>query len=86
MCVLCVSTGSVGSKAQARQPSPGVYNNSIAPVVSQGSGSYSHSSAATTNAPYSTDASTDYSQYNQAYTQVRQDARVKVVVLLLLGE
>ncbi|XP_024909794.1 ribonucleoprotein PTB-binding 2 isoform X2 [Cynoglossus semilaevis] len=64
-----VLQGSVGSKAQARQPSPGVYNNTIAPVVSQGSGSYSYSSAATTNAPYSTDASTDYSQYNQAYTQ-----------------
>lgn len=64
------SIGSVGSKAQGGQPSAAVYNSSVAPVVSQGSGSYSHSAAATTAAPYSTDSSTDYSQYNQAYTQV----------------
>lgn len=64
------SIGSVGSKAQGGQPSAAVYNSSVAPVVSQGSGSYSHSAAATTAAPYTTDSSTDYSQYNQAYTQV----------------
>ncbi|XP_031616086.2 ribonucleoprotein PTB-binding 2 [Oreochromis aureus] len=64
-----VLQGSVGSKAQGGQPSSAVYNSSVAPVVSQGSGSYSHSAAATTAAPYSTDSSTDYSQYNQAYTQ-----------------
>ncbi|XP_013768852.1 LOW QUALITY PROTEIN: ribonucleoprotein PTB-binding 2 [Pundamilia nyererei] len=64
-----VLQGSVGSKAQGGQPSAAVYNSSVAPVVSQGSGSYSHSAAATTAAPYTTDSSTDYSQYNQAYTQ-----------------
>ncbi|XP_069560920.1 ribonucleoprotein PTB-binding 2 isoform X1 [Brachyistius frenatus] len=64
-----VLQGSVGNKAQAGHPGPGVYGGSVAPVVSQGSGSFSHSAAATTTAPYSTDTSTDYSQYNQAYTQ-----------------
>ncbi|XP_067452536.1 ribonucleoprotein PTB-binding 2 isoform X2 [Thunnus thynnus] len=64
-----VLQGSVGAKAQGGQPGSGVYGSSVAPVVSQGSGSFSHSAAATTAAPYSTDASTDYSQYNQAYTQ-----------------
>ncbi|XP_035509483.1 ribonucleoprotein PTB-binding 2 [Morone saxatilis] len=64
-----VLQGSVGSKAQGGQPGPGVYGTSVAPVVSQGAGSFSHSAAATTTAPYSTDTSTDYSQYNQAYTQ-----------------
>ncbi|KAG7470261.1 hypothetical protein JOB18_033403 [Solea senegalensis] len=64
-----VLQGTVGSKAQGRQATSGVYSSSVAPVVSQGSGSFSHSVAATTNAPYSTDASADYSQYNQAYTQ-----------------
>lgn len=68
----CPSSGSVGNKAQGGQPGSGVYGSSVAPVASQGSGSYSHSAAATTTAPYSTDASTDYSQYNQAYTQVLQ--------------
>ncbi|XP_023146854.2 ribonucleoprotein PTB-binding 2 isoform X1 [Amphiprion ocellaris] len=64
-----VLQGSVGSKPQGGQPASGVYGNSVAPVVSQGSGSFSHSATATTTAPYSTDTSTDYSQYNQAYTQ-----------------
>lgn len=71
-CSLLCCTGSVGSKAQGGQPGSGVYGTSVAPVVSQGSGSFSHGSAATTTAPYSTDTSTDYSQYNQAYTQVLQ--------------
>ncbi|XP_033937943.1 ribonucleoprotein PTB-binding 2 isoform X1 [Pseudochaenichthys georgianus] len=56
----------VGSKAQGCPPGSGVYGS---PVVSQGSGSYSHSTAATTTAQYTTDTSNDYSQYNQAYTQ-----------------
>uniref|UniRef100_A0A671VXP7 Ribonucleoprotein PTB-binding 1 n=1 Tax=Sparus aurata TaxID=8175 RepID=A0A671VXP7_SPAAU len=64
-----VLQGSVGSKAQGGQPGSGVYGSTVAPVVSQGSGSFTHSAAATTTAPYSTDTSTDYSQYNQAYTQ-----------------
>ncbi|XP_051803560.1 ribonucleoprotein PTB-binding 2 isoform X2 [Acanthochromis polyacanthus] len=64
-----VLQGSVGSKPQGGQPASGVYGNSVAPVVSQASGSFSHSATATTTAPYSTDTSTDYSQYNQAYTQ-----------------
>ncbi|XP_034035453.1 ribonucleoprotein PTB-binding 2 [Thalassophryne amazonica] len=61
--------GSVGSKAQGGQPASGVYGSSVAPVVSQGFGSFSHSSAPTPTAPYSSEASVDYSQYNQAYTQ-----------------
>ncbi|XP_034737004.1 ribonucleoprotein PTB-binding 2 [Etheostoma cragini] len=64
-----VMQGSVGSKAQGGQPGSGVYGNSVAPVVSQGPGSFSHNATATTTAQYSTDTSTDYSQYNQAYTQ-----------------
>ncbi|KAE8293948.1 Ribonucleoprotein PTB-binding 2 Protein raver-2 [Larimichthys crocea] len=64
-----VLQGSVGSKAQGGQPGSGMYGTSVAPVASQGSSSFSHGSAATTTAPYSTDTSTDYSQYNQAYTQ-----------------
>ncbi|XP_074492811.1 ribonucleoprotein PTB-binding 2 [Sebastes fasciatus] len=64
-----VLQGSVGNKAQGGQPGSGVYGGSVAPVVSQGSGSYSHNVSATTTAQYSTDTSTDYSQYNQAYTQ-----------------
>ncbi|XP_032382829.1 ribonucleoprotein PTB-binding 2 [Etheostoma spectabile] len=64
-----VMQGSVGSKAHGGQPGSGVYGNSVAPVVSQGSGSFSHNATATTTAQYSTDTSTDYSQYNQAYTQ-----------------
>ncbi|XP_041646683.1 ribonucleoprotein PTB-binding 2 isoform X1 [Cheilinus undulatus] len=64
-----VLQGSVGSKAQGAQPGTGVYGSSVAPVVSQGSASFSHSGTATTTAPYTTDTSTDYSQYNQAYTQ-----------------
>ncbi|KAK5869624.1 hypothetical protein PBY51_024327 [Eleginops maclovinus] len=64
-----VLQGSVGSKTQGVPPGSGVYGNSVGPVVSQCSGSYSHSAAATTTAQYSTDTSTDYSQYNQAYTQ-----------------
>ncbi|KAI3368567.1 hypothetical protein L3Q82_025573, partial [Scortum barcoo] len=67
-----VLQGSVGAKAQGGQPGSGVYGTSVAPVVSQGSGSFPHSAAATTTAPYSNDTSTDYSQYNQAYTQVRR--------------
>lgn len=61
-----------GSKAQGAQPGSAVYGGSLAPIVSQGSSSFSHSSAATTTAPYSTDTSADYSQYSQAYTQVQQ--------------
>uniref|UniRef100_A0A668A6A7 Ribonucleoprotein PTB-binding 1 n=1 Tax=Myripristis murdjan TaxID=586833 RepID=A0A668A6A7_9TELE len=64
-----VLQGPVGSKAQGGQPGSGVYANSVAPVASQGSGSLSHSAAATATAPYSTDTSGDYSQYSQAYTQ-----------------
>ncbi|XP_068176037.1 ribonucleoprotein PTB-binding 2 [Antennarius striatus] len=64
-----VLQGSVGSKTQGGQPASGLYPTSVAPVVSQSSGSFSHSGAATTTAPYSTDTSSDYSQYNQAYTQ-----------------
>ncbi|KAJ4942740.1 hypothetical protein JOQ06_005254 [Pogonophryne albipinna] len=64
-----VLQGSVGSKAQGGPPGSGVYGSPVGPVVSQGSGSYSHSAAATTTAQYTTDTSTDYSQYNQAYTQ-----------------
>lgn len=72
LCLLCGSSGSVGSKAQGGQPGAGVYSSTVAPVASQGSSSFSHSAAATTTAPYSTDTSTDYSQYSQAYTQVLQ--------------
>ncbi|XP_029285450.1 ribonucleoprotein PTB-binding 2 [Cottoperca gobio] len=64
-----VLQGSVGSKGQGGQPGSGVYGSSVAPIVSQGSGSYSHSAGAPTTAQYSTDTSTDYSQYNPAYTQ-----------------
>ncbi|XP_072245205.1 ribonucleoprotein PTB-binding 2 isoform X2 [Leuresthes tenuis] len=64
-----VLQGSVGSKAQGGPPASGVYGSPVNPVVSQGSSSYSHSSTATTPAPYSSDTSTDYSQYNQAYSQ-----------------
>ncbi|XP_035504376.2 ribonucleoprotein PTB-binding 2 isoform X2 [Scophthalmus maximus] len=71
-----VLQGSVGSKAQGGQPGPGMYSGSVAPVVSQGSASFSHSAAAAaaaaaaaTTAPYTADTSADYSQYNQAYTQ-----------------
>ncbi|KAM9383989.1 ribonucleoprotein PTB-binding 2 [Pholidichthys leucotaenia] len=64
-----VLQGSVGSKATIGQAATGVYSSSVAPVASQGSGSFSHSTAATTTAPYSTNTSTDYTQYNQAYTQ-----------------
>lgn len=71
-CSLLCCSGSVGSKAQGGQPGSGMYGTSVAPVASQGSSSFSHGSAATTTAPYSTDTSTDYSQYNQAYTQVLQ--------------
>ncbi|KAM8875498.1 ribonucleoprotein PTB-binding 2 isoform 2-T3 [Spinachia spinachia] len=64
-----VLQGSVGGKVQGGHPGAGMYGSSVAPVVSQGSGSFSHSAAATTTAQYSTDSSTDYSQYNQAYSQ-----------------
>ncbi|XP_068445812.1 ribonucleoprotein PTB-binding 2 [Clinocottus analis] len=64
-----VLQGSVGSKVQGGPPGSGMYGSSVAPVVSQGSGSFSHNAAATTTAQYSTDTSTEYSQYNQAYTQ-----------------
>lgn len=66
------STGAVGNKAQGGPPSSGVYSSSVAPVVSQVSSPFPHSAAA--NAPpYTPDASADYSQYNQAYTQVNTD-------------
>ncbi|XP_061739683.1 ribonucleoprotein PTB-binding 2 [Nerophis ophidion] len=64
-----VLQGSLGSKAQGGQPGLAMYGNTSAPVVSQGSGSFSHNAAAPTATPYSADASADYSQYNQAYTQ-----------------
>uniref|UniRef100_G3NVS9 Ribonucleoprotein PTB-binding 1 n=1 Tax=Gasterosteus aculeatus aculeatus TaxID=481459 RepID=G3NVS9_GASAC len=64
-----VLQGSVGSKVQGGHPPSGMYGSSVAPVVSQGSGSFSHSTAATTTAQYSADTCTDYSQYNQAYSQ-----------------
>ncbi|KAM3875701.1 ribonucleoprotein PTB-binding 2 [Diretmus argenteus] len=64
-----VLQGPVGSKGQGGQPGSGVYGSSVAPVVSQGSCSLSHSAAATATVPYSTDTSVDYSQYSQAYTQ-----------------
>lgn len=62
--------GSLGNKAQVGQAGSGVYGASAAPVASQSSGSFSHSAAATSTAPYSTDTAADYSQYSQAYTQV----------------
>ncbi|XP_029001964.1 ribonucleoprotein PTB-binding 2 isoform X2 [Betta splendens] len=61
--------GSVGTKAHGGQSGSGVYGASVAPVVSQASSSFSHSAATSTSAAYATDTSTDYSQYNQAYTQ-----------------
>ncbi|KAF7657154.1 hypothetical protein LDENG_00031200 [Lucifuga dentata] len=64
-----VMPGSVGTKVQGGQPGSGAYSSSAAPVASQAPGSFSHSAAATNTAAYSTDTSTDYSQYNQAYTQ-----------------
>ncbi|XP_075944780.1 ribonucleoprotein PTB-binding 2 [Anarhichas minor] len=63
-----VLQGSVGPGKVQGGP-PGMYGSSVAPVVSQGSGSFSHSAAATTTAQYGADTATDYSQYNQAYTQ-----------------
>ncbi|KAM4628644.1 ribonucleoprotein PTB-binding 2 [Polymixia lowei] len=62
-----VLQGPGGSKVQGA--GSGVYGSSMAPVVSQGSVSFSHSTAASTTAQYSTDTSADYSQYSQAYTQ-----------------
>ncbi|XP_034565369.1 ribonucleoprotein PTB-binding 2 [Notolabrus celidotus] len=64
-----VLQGSVAGKAQGGQPGSGVYGTSVTPVASQSSGTYPHSGTATTTAQYTTDTSTDYSQYNQAYTQ-----------------
>ncbi|KAF7202687.1 PTB-binding 2 [Nothobranchius furzeri] len=61
--------GSVGNKPQGGQPGTGVYGTAVAPVVSQGSVSFPHSTTATTPAPYSSDTSTNFTQYNQAYTQ-----------------
>lgn len=63
-----VLQGSIGAKTVAGQASSAVYTGPVAPVASQTPSSFSHS-AATTTAPYSTDTSTDYSQYSQAYTQ-----------------
>lgn len=57
-------------KAQGGQPGTGVYGTTVPSVVSQSSASFSHNTVATTAAPYSADAAADYSQYNQAYTQV----------------
>ncbi|XP_056271284.1 ribonucleoprotein PTB-binding 2 isoform X2 [Pseudoliparis swirei] len=66
-----VLQGSAGGKVHGGQPGgPGMYGSLVAPVVSQGSASFSHSAAAaTTTAQYGADTSADYSQYNQAYTQ-----------------
>ncbi|XP_041861178.1 ribonucleoprotein PTB-binding 2 isoform X3 [Melanotaenia boesemani] len=64
-----VLQGSVGSKAQGGQPGSGPFGNPVTPVVSQGSSSFSHNATATAPAPYTSDTSTDYSQYNQAYSQ-----------------
>uniref|UniRef100_A0A1A7WYN1 Ribonucleoprotein PTB-binding 1 n=1 Tax=Iconisemion striatum TaxID=60296 RepID=A0A1A7WYN1_9TELE len=61
--------GSVGNKPQGGQPCTGVYGTAVAPVASQGSGSFPHSTTASTPAPYSSDTSTNFTQYNQAYTQ-----------------
>lgn len=65
-------SGSVGNKPQGGQPGTGVYGSPVAPVVSQGSGPFPHSTVATTPAPYPSDTSADFTQYNQAYTQVLQ--------------
>ncbi|MEQ2240559.1 hypothetical protein ILYODFUR_016247, partial [Ilyodon furcidens] len=64
-----VLQNSVANKPQGGQPGTGVYGNPVAPMVSQGSASFSHSTAATTPAAYSSDTSSDFTQYNQAYTQ-----------------
>ncbi|KAF6734319.1 Ribonucleoprotein PTB-binding 2 [Oryzias melastigma] len=63
-----VLQGAVGNKAQGGQPSSGVYTSAVAPGVSQGPSPFQHAAAATAP-PYTPDAATDYSQYNQAYTQ-----------------
>ncbi|CAG5863404.1 unnamed protein product [Menidia menidia] len=55
---------SVGSKPQGGQPPSGAYGSAVNPMASQAS-----TSTVTTPVPYSSDASADYSQYNQAYTQ-----------------
>ncbi|TNN37241.1 Ribonucleoprotein PTB-binding 2 [Liparis tanakae] len=65
-----VLQGSAGGKVHGGQPGgPGMYGSPVAPVVSQGSASFSHGAAATTTAQYGADTSADYSQYNPAYTQ-----------------
>ncbi|XP_014848175.1 PREDICTED: ribonucleoprotein PTB-binding 2 [Poecilia mexicana] len=64
-----VLQNSVANKPQGGQPGTGVYGAPVAPVASQGPVSFSHSAAVTTPAPYSSDTSSDFTQYNQAYTQ-----------------
>ncbi|XP_051929346.1 ribonucleoprotein PTB-binding 2 [Hippocampus zosterae] len=64
-----VLQGSLGAKAQAGQPASAIYGSSATPVVSQGGASYSQNPAAPTTSSYNTDTSSDYSHYNQAYTQ-----------------
>ncbi|XP_056133628.1 ribonucleoprotein PTB-binding 2 [Lampris incognitus] len=64
-----VLQGSEGNKTQGGQPVSGVYGSSVAAVASQGSGCLFHGAATTATAQYSTDTSTDYSQYSQAYSQ-----------------
>ncbi|XP_061634785.1 ribonucleoprotein PTB-binding 2 isoform X3 [Phyllopteryx taeniolatus] len=64
-----VLQGSLGSKSPAMPPTSGLYGNSATPVVSQGSGSFSHNAAPPSTTSYNTDTSSDFSQYNQAYTQ-----------------
>lgn len=71
VCLRC-RPGAVGNKAQGGQPSSGVYTSAVAPGVSQGPSPFQHAAAATAP-PYTPDAATDYSQYNQAYTQVNTD-------------
>ncbi|XP_077573682.1 ribonucleoprotein PTB-binding 2 [Stigmatopora nigra] len=68
-----VLQGSLGSKALTGQPPSSMYGNSATSVVSQDSVSYNHNAAASTTASYNADMSTDYSQYNQAYTQWYQN-------------
>ncbi|XP_077390938.1 ribonucleoprotein PTB-binding 2 isoform X1 [Festucalex cinctus] len=64
-----VLQGSLGSKAPAGQPASGMYGSSATPVASQGGSSFSHSAAAPATSSYNTDTSSDYSHYNQVYTQ-----------------
>ncbi|KAK0155189.1 Ribonucleoprotein PTB-binding 2 [Merluccius polli] len=66
-----VLQGPVGSRAQAGQPGPGLYAaSSLAPPVTQGSGSLSHGAVVAPGpAQYAADTYGDYSQYSQVYTQ-----------------